>query len=65
MTISLTIYAFTTKTDFTMCGGFIFMLVILSIGGGILGALFPSKTGDIILSLFGVFCGGFYLIYDT
>ena len=33
---ALTLYACTTKTDFTMCGGFLFMMVIGLVGASIL-----------------------------
>ena len=63
--VGLTVYAFYTKTDFTYCGGLLFMLLLGSIGFGILVAIFPSKIGNVALGFFGAILGGLYLIYDT
>jgi protein lifeguard len=63
LTIGLTVYALTTKTDFTYSGGslFIFGMVLLIFG------IFCAAGGKILQT---VYCGlavilyGFYLIYD-
>lgn len=34
--VALTLYAIFTKTDFTMCGGLLFVLCLVLIAGGIL-----------------------------
>lgn len=65
MTIALTIYAMTTKTDFTMQGGMIF---IFGCGFAMfsLFALFTSNNlFHIIICVGGVIMFGIYLIYDT
>ena len=41
--ISLTVYAFTTKTDFTILGGLFFILGFVLIGAVILGIFFRNK----------------------
>lgn len=65
MTISLTIYAMTTKTDVTYCGGFLFMLCIMLIVGGILSYCFNSKVFAVGLSIVTIMIFGLYVIYDT
>lgn len=65
MTIALTLYACTTKTDFTMHGGalFIFSCVITLF---IIFELFTSSPlFHVIVSLAVVVLYGFYLLYDT
>lgn len=65
VTVGLTIYAFTTKTDFTMMGGSLFI-----IGSVVMAAFFmlfwiQSRIFEIILLSVVVVLYGFYLIYDT
>lgn len=63
--VSLTIYAITTKTDFTMMGGLLFMLLVTLILASFLGFFFRSKGFQIVISSFSVLLFGLYLIYDT
>ena len=63
--ISLTVYAFTTKTDFTILGGLFFILGFVLIGAVILGIFFRSKIYQIILASLILVFYGLYLIYDT
>ena len=65
ITISLTVYAFTTKTDFTTCGAFLFVCVTALIVGGIIGIFVRSRWLNLILSILGVIVFGLYLIFDT
>jgi len=66
MTVALTIYAFTTKTDFTVCGSLFFCLSI----GLLLLCLFSifmcfvTWWHPFVSALLVVFYG-LYLIYDT
>jgi FtsH-binding integral membrane protein len=65
VTISLTIYALTTKKDFTMMGGSLFICGIAFILMGILMGLGGySKPLHILYSALGTILFGFYLIYD-
>lgn len=41
--VGLTIYAFTTKRDFTGCTAFLFVLLLVVIVAGILAAIFRSR----------------------
>ncbi|KAM3143596.1 hypothetical protein pb186bvf_004358 [Paramecium bursaria] len=65
ITLSLTYYAFTTKSDFTLQGGalFIFGAVILLVG--IINFFVASKLLHILYVSALAILFGFYLIYDT
>jgi FtsH-binding integral membrane protein len=63
ITISLTIYAFTTKTDFTFMGGFLFCGVCLLIFFGIFAMFFNFM--HTVYCIIGVLFYSVYLIYDT
>jgi len=65
MVTALTVYAFTSKTDFTILGGILFISVaVLAIA--LLVALFiKSSVLDIALSSLVCILFGIYLIYDT
>jgi len=65
MVVALTIYAIYTKSDFTTKGGIFFIGIIVLIVGSILGAIIQNKWLNLVLSVFGVFLFGCYLIYDT
>lgn len=41
--VALTLYAMFTKTDFTMCGGLLFILCLVLIAAGILNIFFENK----------------------
>ena len=64
VTFGLTIYAFKTKTDFTLCGPLLYTLGMLFLFGGIFMILFGPSM-NLLWSIFGVFLYSFYLIYDT
>jgi len=62
--LSLTIYAATTKTDFTVMGGLLFVITAIFIVFGLF-SLFFGPTVHLIYCSLGVFLFGFYLIFDT
>lgn len=62
---ALTLYAFTTETDFTWLGGILFILGAVLVICSIFVALFPSDAMGVLLSGLGVLILGLYLIYDT
>ena len=64
MTIGLTVYAITTKSDFTVCGPLLFVLGFLFAMVSILG-FFMGFRNNLFFACFGVFLFSFYLIYDT
>jgi len=63
VTVALTLYACTTKTDFTFAGGLLFVATILLICLGI----FSFFTGflNTLYCVLGVLLYSIYLIYDT
>lgn len=63
--VALTIYAFTTKTDFTICGGLLFTAVMALFVGSILAIIFRSRLLSILISVISVVVFSIYLIYDT
>ena len=67
ITVSLTLYAMTTKTDFTMMGGTLFIFSAAFILATIIRVWMGDKLGPIwhlIFCTIGVILYGFYLIYD-
>ncbi len=65
VTLSLTIYALTTKTDFTMCGGFLFFAAMLFLMFGLFYFIYPGRVMSNLYCVGGVLLYGFYLVYDT
>ncbi len=73
VTCALTVYACTTKTDFTFCGGFLFAATCLMFCLGLCFLIFgmgsySSPTFKVINILYcglGVLVYSIYLIYDT
>lgn len=65
VTVALTIYAICTKTDFTVCGGMLFIMAAIVLVGSILGIFIKNKWFQIAVSMFSVLVYGLYLVYDT
>ena len=66
VTVALTFYACTTKTDFTMCGGFFFLLVVVMMMLILVSFFMTWVTWwHPVLSGFLILCYGLFLIYDT
>jgi FtsH-binding integral membrane protein len=65
LVISLTIYAMTTKTDFTMQGGLLFVLGCGVFMFGFFLLFSQNKFLHIIFCIIGIVLFGLYLIYDT
>lgn len=63
--LSLTFYACTTKTDFTMMGGMLFVFLCLLVCFGFLTIFIHAKILHLIYCICGVFLFSIYLIYDT
>lgn len=63
VTVSITIYAWTTKTDFTFCGGMLFTAVCLLFLLTLFSFIFPFLNAAICV--LGVMIYSFYLLYDT
>ena len=62
---SLTCYAFTTTTDFTNSGAFLFMLLVTLSIGSIVGYYLRFEPLRVGLNILAVLLFGGYLIYDT
>lgn len=65
MVIALTIYAINTEEDFTICGGMLFMCLMLLIVASIMSLFWHTKARDIFISAATIFLFGIYVIYDT
>lgn len=64
--IGLTLFAFQTKYDFTTCGGFLCIVLILFTVGSLIGALFfRNDLGNFIIACFGAAIFSMYIVYDT
>lgn len=65
VTVSLTLYACTTKSDFTYLGGILFTLACCALVAVIFGLFFRSRMMDLLISIMIVMIYSIYLIYDT
>jgi len=66
VTLGLTLFAFQTKIDFTMCGGFLFCMLLILILAGIIMAFLPSSRWTMIgYASAGALLFCIYIIYDT
>ena len=63
--IGLTVYAITTKTDFTTCLAAAWMLGFLLLGFGLMAIIFQSYVVTVVYCALAVIVFGFYLIIDT
>lgn len=63
--ISLTIYAYTTKTDFTVMGSMMFVIGCVMLLFGIFVMFTNNKLIHIIYSCMGVIAFSIYLVFDT
>jgi len=63
VTLGLTYYACTTKTDFTVCGGFLFVAGILLLFLGLLSIFLPFL--HTLYCVLGVLLYSVYLLFDT
>ena len=64
VTIAITVYAFTTSTDFTIFGPILFIVGFVFCTAGILMAVFGYHPG-LLWSVLGVLLFSFYLLFDT
>ena len=65
VTIALTLYAFTTKGDFTMYGGLLFVAGFILLMVGFMMKFTNNSYLNLAYSVFGVILYSIYLIYDT
>lgn len=65
MVIGLTIYAIRTKTDFTMCGGTLYVLGMVFLTFSLFSFFLGGPDMNLAVACFGVILFSFYLVYDT
>ena len=65
VTIALTLYAWTTKTDFTMMGGALFIAGAILFMFGFMTMFTHSKMLNLLYTAGATILYAFYLIYDT
>lgn len=64
--IGLTLFAFQTKYDFTTCGGFLCIMLLLLTVGSLIGAFFfRNELGNFIIACAGAAIFSMYIVYDT
>lgn len=63
--LGLTLFAFQTKYDFTMIGGFLFVALLILMIFGFVTIFFPGRTMRMVYASFGALLFSVYLIYDT
>ncbi|KAL4474767.1 hypothetical protein ABPG74_001463 [Tetrahymena malaccensis] len=65
ITVSLTLYAFTTKQDFSFLGGLLFIVVSSLFLSSILLLIFNNYVLEIVACSLSAMVYGIYIIYDT
>lgn len=63
--LGLTLFAFQTKYDFTMMGGFLFTAVVVLFLFGLIAMFFPGKIMTLVYASAGALIFSMYLVYDT
>lgn len=63
--LGLTIFAFQTKYDFTMMGGFLFVTLLVFVIFGFLTIFMYSQIVRLIYACIGALIFSLYLVYDT
>lgn len=63
--LGLTLFAFQTKWDFTMIGGFLFVALLILMVFGIVTIFVRGKTMQMVYASLGALLFSIYLIYDT
>ena len=63
--LALTIFALQTKWDFTLCGGIVFVGIIILLIFGIVAICIPSKVLDLVYASLGALLFSIYLVIDT
>lgn len=63
--VALTIYAFNTTSDFTICGGFLFALIAVLLVASIMAIFIRNRYLQLFISVLAVLCFSLYILYDT
>lgn len=61
----LSLYAATSKRDFSFLGGFLFVGLIVMLIASLVMIFFPVPAGQVVLAAFGVLIFSGYILYDT
>ena len=64
MTVGLMLYAVFTKEDFTICGGALWILILVGLTASILSIFIRSRVLQIMVSAFLIVLLSFYIIFD-
>ena len=65
ITLTITLYAMKTKTDFTMCGGVLMVGLMCLFILNLFYFFFRVPILNVMICVFGLFIFGIYLAYDT
>lgn len=65
VTVSLTVYAFKTKSDFTVCGGVLVSVTVSLIMFGFLMIFFHQRYVNIIFCEIAIILYSIFIVYDT
>ena len=65
MVIVLTLYAYNTETDFTMCGGFLLVASVVLVVAVLLNMFLHLKWLHVVISVFTIMLYSVFLIFDT
>lgn len=63
--LALTLFAFQTKYDFTMCGGFLLVSVVILLIFGIVAIFVQNRIVSLVYASLGALIFSMYLVYDT
>ncbi|XP_036226119.2 protein lifeguard 1 isoform X1 [Bactrocera oleae] len=63
--LALTLFAFQTKWDFTICGGILMVAIVVFLIFGIVAIFIPGKVITLVYSSIGALIFSIYLVYDT
>jgi len=63
--LALTLFALQTKWDFTLCGGIVYVSVIVLLMFGIVALCVQDKVVDIVYASLGALVFSIYLVIDT
>ena len=65
MTLGITVYAYTTKTDFTLCGPILFVVGFAFAFASLFFVFYKGSKLHIVWCVLGVILFSFYLLFDT
>lgn len=63
--LSITLFSLQTKWDFTVCGGFIFVSLVVLLMFGIMAICMPSSVMNLLYASLGALVFSLYLVFDT